>query len=335
VSERAKQIQKKSFSIVIPFRDAQTTLKRCFESLISASREYDPILVEIIFVDNLSSDDSAKLISTWKDEYKDYQIMYLEEKYSKGPGFARNMGIQHSQNDIIIFLDSDDELEKDIFNTINLEWPFIVNGLDLLIFNYTLIDSSQVKNNHRRLENFNLDKKTRLMKFLGMSMDGSIIAMAFRGKWLRELYFRKKLHFPSGYFEDISFLAKALYFSDNIRTVNLDLYLKHYTTSSITGDWNIRKSHEYLIAWKESQDFLLKSLNGDTSYELEICLEGIRGVVGVVVSEMLKSPVSRLDMLTLANKIVSVFPNWREAYDYAKTSKYDQAYVNFVEQYLI
>ena len=65
--------------------------------------------IEIIFWDNLSSDDSAKIVKNLKDK---------RIKYYRGDKFvnlyeARNLAIKKAKGDFITFLDTDDWWKKD------------------------------------------------------------------------------------------------------------------------------------------------------------------------------------------------------------------------------
>ena len=58
---------------------------------------------ELIFFDNASKDNSAKIIKSYKDKRIKY---YYQENY--GPASARNNGIKNSSGQILHFFDSDD-----------------------------------------------------------------------------------------------------------------------------------------------------------------------------------------------------------------------------------
>ena len=93
-------------SIIIPVLNGVSFLDNCFSTL---EKQTYPNL-EIIFVDNGSSDGSRERINRYCSSHKGF---YLLDCPKPGPGAARNKGIEFSRGDYISFLDVDDDLEPD------------------------------------------------------------------------------------------------------------------------------------------------------------------------------------------------------------------------------
>ena len=73
----------------------------CLNSVISQTLSN----IEIICIDDGSTDDSLKIIKEYK--LKDYRITIIQQK-NQGSGIARNKGIKISKGKFISFMDSDD-----------------------------------------------------------------------------------------------------------------------------------------------------------------------------------------------------------------------------------
>ncbi|MFQ5611539.1 MAG: glycosyltransferase family 2 protein [Anaerolineae bacterium] len=86
------------FSIVIPTRNRQETLRRC----LAAAMNQDYPDYEVIVVDDASSDGTEDLV---RDEFP--QVRYLRQEINRGPAAARNCAIQEARGDIIAFTDDD------------------------------------------------------------------------------------------------------------------------------------------------------------------------------------------------------------------------------------
>lgn len=94
-------------SIIIPVFNPGKLLHRCLNSVINQSLKE----IEVICVDDGSSDDSPKIL----DEYakNDSRIKVFHQK-NKGAGFSRNKAINESDGEYIMFVDSDDWIDKDM-----------------------------------------------------------------------------------------------------------------------------------------------------------------------------------------------------------------------------
>lgn len=111
------------YSIIIPVYNADNTIKNTIDSVLTQScNDY-----EIIIVNDASTDNTLKVLEQMKN-IKNIEIINLEQ--NKKAGGARNVGIDNANGEYIIFLDSDDVLERGaiekINNTIGKDTPDIV-----------------------------------------------------------------------------------------------------------------------------------------------------------------------------------------------------------------
>lgn len=95
VEKLSKQDQK--VSVIIPTFNRPHLLPRAVESARRAGRD-----VEIIVVDDASSDDTAKVCAGFRD------IKYIRIDRNQGVAGARNVGLLESSGQFIAFLDDDD-----------------------------------------------------------------------------------------------------------------------------------------------------------------------------------------------------------------------------------
>lgn len=98
-------------SVIIPIYNADQYLKRCIDSVIKQSIGFENI--ELILVDDNSTDDSKKIIKEYCDKYNNIRGIFLNENHGT-PSFGRNKGIEISSAEYIMFLDSDDEFDCEI-----------------------------------------------------------------------------------------------------------------------------------------------------------------------------------------------------------------------------
>lgn len=100
-------------SIIIPVHNTSMYLDRCFGSCLSQTLDE----IEIIAVDDLSTDNSADIIRQYTEKYPDkFRGIYLTENLRQGG--ARNVGIREARGEYLLFLDSDDFIKPDMCRTL-------------------------------------------------------------------------------------------------------------------------------------------------------------------------------------------------------------------------
>jgi len=112
------------FSVVVPIYNSEKHLKRCIESILNQAEA-----VELILVDDGSTDGSQDICNHFL--YNNSNIIYHYQKNS-GVSVARNTGIELATQEYIIFVDSDDYLDSEMFP--NLSLSIKTNDFDMLIF---------------------------------------------------------------------------------------------------------------------------------------------------------------------------------------------------------
>jgi glycosyltransferase involved in cell wall biosynthesis len=94
-------------SIIIPTYNSEKYLPKCFEDILNQSMKD----IEVICVDDGSTDNTTKILKNFAKKYKRVQI-FLKNKETAGS--ARNLGLKNSSGKYLMFLDSDDMFEKNL-----------------------------------------------------------------------------------------------------------------------------------------------------------------------------------------------------------------------------
>lgn len=92
----------KLISIIIPCYNAQEYIGKAIESALSQTYSN----IEIIVVDDSSSDDSLSVVKSFSSKIR------IVELNRSGPGKARNAGVRNAKGELIAFLDADDTIDK-------------------------------------------------------------------------------------------------------------------------------------------------------------------------------------------------------------------------------
>ena len=93
-------------SIIIPAYNAQKSIIPLLTSLYK-SRRVNWKNLEIIVVDDASSDNTVSRLLSWVKTHKKISVRILKLKKNSGPAHARNVGVKYARGMIVLFLDSD------------------------------------------------------------------------------------------------------------------------------------------------------------------------------------------------------------------------------------
>lgn len=113
-----------NISVIIPIHNNEEHLHTSINSVINQSFPFKNI--ELILVDDVSTDSSKEIIKEYQNKYSNVKAIFLKENLR--PGFARNVGIEHTDSDYMMFLDADDEYPLDVCETL---YKKIINEEDV------------------------------------------------------------------------------------------------------------------------------------------------------------------------------------------------------------
>lgn len=99
------------FSIVVPIYNVERYLKQCVNSILEQSYKN----FEIILVDDGSQDNCPYICDEYAEQDERIKVIH---KTNGGLSDARNSGIGEASGDYILFIDSDDLIEKNSLNDI-------------------------------------------------------------------------------------------------------------------------------------------------------------------------------------------------------------------------
>ncbi|MBU6339210.1 MAG: glycosyltransferase [Rickettsiales bacterium] len=96
-------------SVIIPVYNAREYLGRCLDSVCNQTLED----VEIICVDDCSTDNSLEILEKYGAKYKNLKVVHLEK--NQGESIARNTGLKLAKGEYIAFVDNDDEIDLNFY----------------------------------------------------------------------------------------------------------------------------------------------------------------------------------------------------------------------------
>lgn len=113
-------------SIIVPVYNAEKYLVNCLSYLVNQTLQE----IEIIVVDDCSADGSLAILKECKQQYPE-KVVLIQSERNRGPGGARNLGIQAAKGDYLAFVDNDDQVKPEMYE---LLYKKAVEG------NYDIVD---------------------------------------------------------------------------------------------------------------------------------------------------------------------------------------------------
>ena len=139
------------FSIIIPVYNVEKYIDKCLKSIVKQSyKNY-----EVIIVNDGTKDNSVEIITKYTKKYKNFK---LYNKENGGLSDARNYGLNYVTGDYLLFIDSDDYINKDLLKKINE--VLLKKSYDIVKFKIDLVD--EAGNLIRKESGFNTSKKLTL-----------------------------------------------------------------------------------------------------------------------------------------------------------------------------
>ena len=119
-------------SVVVPVYKVEKYLERCVESLVHQTLDE----MEIILVDDGSPDQCPQMCDSFAEKYDQIRVVH---KKNGGLSSARNAGIKIAKGKYIGFVDSDDDVELDMYE--KMYKIAELEKMDMVMADYIRIDS--------------------------------------------------------------------------------------------------------------------------------------------------------------------------------------------------
>ncbi len=239
-------------SVIVPVFNTRPYLQQCLDSLIAQT-----LPVEIICVDNGSSDGSHEYLVDYSKELSNMIVM----RHTEGrQGGARNAGLAITKGQYVGFVDSDDFVAPEMFETL-----FSIaqsSTADVAICNaQTYIQEqgygklslpAKVLSNK---EPFTIKQSPALLR------NSTICNRLFNHEFITKHHIR----FPEGlYGQDQLFVIKALTLADRIVTVPDVLYFYRKKRPGSVSEYRGKDCMHVFEVWQQISDFVNETIDDET-----------------------------------------------------------------------
>lgn len=196
-------------SVIVPVYNAERYLRKSLESLQNQTHEN----LEIILIDDGSTDKSLQICNDIKKNDDRIKIFY---QTNKGVGAARNVGLMNSTGDYIGFMDNDDSIELDMYETL-LKVSLETNADITKILVNDVNDSGDVIKTPIRQKNYVefINSKEYVKEMLLQEGDSTFWSKLFK----REIFDEKKF-IENRWNEDFIFFLNILTDVDGVYSIN-------------------------------------------------------------------------------------------------------------------
>ena len=214
-----------SLTIIIAAYNVEKYIEKCLTSLVNQTYKN----LEILVVNDGSTDNTKKLIEKYEKEYENLKLL---NKENGGLSSARNFGLKNTKTKYVTFVDGDDYLELSTYELIMKKIE--EEKADLGIFNFKKVYSQKIINSK-------LDKKIYNKNFLKylFSKSAEVDIVVWNKIFKTDIILKNQIYFENrAYFEDTGFIFRYLYFVKKVSLVELPLHNYIQRENSITKKFN-------------------------------------------------------------------------------------------------
>ena len=188
-------------SIIVPVYNAGSYLEQCVRSILGQTVQH----IEILLVDDGSTDGSAQLCDAFQQMDKRIQVLHQR---NGGSVSARKTGLKMAKGKYIGFVDADDYIEAEMFERLSS----IMNEVDVdFVHSGMIIDDRKICNYEEGVVELSARDKAEYMSqnvFLPQTISYALWSKLFKAELIKEAY----MHLPDeqSYGEDLLCLCSYI-----------------------------------------------------------------------------------------------------------------------------
>ena len=240
-------------SIVVPVYNVEDCLSYCVDSL----RQQTYKNIEIILVDDGSTDSSGEICDQYAREDDRIKVLHIE---NGGLSNARNTGVKESSTDWIVFIDSDDYYDhRAIEYLVELRDKYRVDLVATPVIEVRNYENSDFLGDFREKYSGKLDRRTALEQMFY----GNYVGTHSGGKlYKKEILLR--FPYPNGMlYEDLALAYEHIAFCENIAVSDLNLYKYYRRPGSIVNSKYSDRLLDFYKAMEWNRSYVERDYSGD------------------------------------------------------------------------
>ena len=217
-------------SIIVPVYNTEKYLSKCLDSIVNQRFED----MEIIIVNDGSTDSSEKIIQEYKEKYNQIKAY---TKPNGGLSDARNFGVEKAIGEYLTFVDSDDYLSEELYENLA---PYMNKGIELIKYKFIRVNEDYEEIGKQNGPNFGVVSGEKAFDLL--RIEDTYLEPSWLYIYKSDFFKKNKFKFAKDlYHEDLGLTPLIII---NAKTViSSEIYGYYYLQreNSITTDTNYKK----------------------------------------------------------------------------------------------
>ncbi|MGL4947954.1 MAG: glycosyltransferase [Mycoplasma sp.] len=230
-----------TFSIVIPAYNCASYISKTLDSVINTN--YDKDNIEVLIIDDGSSDDTVKVAKEYSKKYKFIKV-YEKPNGQWGSVINYVKNNQLAKNDFISILDSDDFYNPKIFDIFNK----IAKGHSLLFGSFSRW------NGKRKVDYIIPFFRVFTRSFINKSKMRTPICLPLIFTVKKEVFYKINDLTEGVPFQDTDYLTQLIYHTETaaFTTKNIASYFFNRENNTKTQEWNQKRFDSQIIACEKA-----------------------------------------------------------------------------------
>ena len=276
-------------SVIVPVYNTEKYLRKTLDSLVNQTFKD----LEIIIVNDGSTDGSKKIIDEYEKKYKNIKAYHLK---NGGVSIARNTGIKKASGKYITFLDSDDYVDLDLYEKMYEQTSGDKDSVECdFIWQFP---------NNERYDVLNKDIHPLL----------AVRAVVWNRLYKKDIITKNKIFFRKGvYYEDIEFCYEVFPYLKNNGYVK-DAYVHYMQREGSITTCKTDKLKDVFTVLDGTIDYY-KDNNLYDKYKDELEFLYVRYTLGSSFYRIVKVGNKKLrnELLEYSyDKLISMYPNFKK-----------------------
>ncbi len=232
------------YSIIVCVYNGSSYIDSCLSSLLNQVYPH----YEIIIIDDGSTDDSLKRLTSYQKKYKEKITVIHQE--NKGLSVSRNEGVKRAKGDYLLFVDIDDCLTKEALQVIEAKRE----DCDLIKFNFEkLYTDGTKKANKTHYQDGVMNGEEAFQRLVQAKQPFEMACLyAYKTAFFKKNQF---LFTPNRYHEDFGLIPYVILKSSKVKLLDEVLYQYRQTEDSITRNEDsiktVKRCNDILYFYEE------------------------------------------------------------------------------------